>query len=62
MTSNEQALVALMENCGYSPGLVETAFGIARQSAAAVTELLLYIDDEHPTEQELIAYLAEMCE
>lgn len=62
MTPNEQALVALMENEGYSHGLVVTALRILSQSREAVTEAMLFIDGEHPSEEAFMEFLAEMCE
>lgn len=62
MSPNENALCALMENAGYSHGLINVALSVAHQSPTAVTDLLLYIDGEHPSEEEFIAYLATLCE
>ena len=57
MTHNEQALLAQMQNMGYSHGLCITALQILSQSKQAVSEMLAYIYDEQPTEQEFIADL-----
>ena len=62
MTSNEQALLAQMQNMGYSHGLCITALQILSQSKQAVSEMLAYIYDEHPSEQEFIAEIAKICD
>ena len=61
MTHNEQALLAQMQNMGYSHGLCVTALQILSQSKQAVSEMLAYIYDEQPTEQEFIAEIARIC-
>jgi hypothetical protein len=62
MTYNEQALLAQMQNMGYSHGLCITALQILSQSKQAVSEMLAYIYDEQPTEQEFIAEIARICD
>lgn len=62
MTSNEQALLAQMQNMGYSHGLCITALQILSQSKQAVSEMLAYIYDEQPSEQEFIAEIAKICD
>ena len=62
MTNNEQALLAQMQNMGYSHGLCITALQILSQSKQAVIEMLAYIYDEQPTEQEFIAEIARICD
>ena len=62
MTSNEQALLAQMQNMGYSHGLCITAIQILSQSKQAVSEMLAYIYDEQPSEQEFIAEIAKICD
>lgn len=62
MTNNEQALLAQMQNMGYSHGLCITALQILSQSKQAVREMLAYIYDEQPTEQEFIAEIARICD
>ena len=61
-TNNEQALLAQMQNMGYSHGLCITALQILSQSKQAVSEMLAYIYDEQPTEQEFIAEIARICD
>lgn len=62
MTHNEQALLAQMQNMGYSHGLCITALQILSQSKQAVSEMLAYIYDEQPSEQEFIAEIAKICD
>ena len=62
MTSNEQALLAQMQDMGYSHGLCMTALQILSQSKQAVSDMLAYIYDEQPTEQELISEIARICD
>lgn len=61
MTANEQALLAEMQNMGYSHGLCVTALRILSHNKQAVSEMLAYIYDEKPTEEEFIAELAGSC-
>lgn len=62
MTHNEQALLAQMQNMGYSHGLCITALQILSQSKQAVSEMLAYIYEKQPTEQEFIAEIARICD
>lgn len=62
MTSNEQALLAQMQNMGYSHGLCMTALQILAQSKQAVADMLAYIYDEQPTEKEFITEIARICD
>ena len=62
MTRNEQALLAQMQDMGYSHGLCITALQILSQSKQAVSEMLAYIYDEQPTEQAFIAEIARICD
>ena len=62
MTGKEQALFALMQDMGYSHGLCVTALQILSQSQLAVSDMIAYIYDEQPTEQELIAELSRICD
>ena len=62
MTGNEQALLAQMQDLGYSHGLCVTALQILSQSKQAVSDKLAYIYDEQPSEEEFIAEIAKICE
>ena len=62
MTVNEQSLLAQMQDLGYSHGLCVTALQILSQSKQAVSDMLAYIYDEQPSEEEFIAEIAKICE
>ena len=62
MTGNEQGLLAQMQDLGYSDGLCVTAIQILSQSKQAVSDMLAYIYDEQPSEEEFIAEIARICE
>lgn len=62
MTSNEQALLAQMQDLGYSHGLCMTSIQILSQSKQAVSYMLAYIYDEQPAEDEFIEEMAQICE
>lgn len=62
MTIKEQALYGLMENRGYSLGLIQTAICILGQSREALDEMIVFIEDEQPTEREVMEKIAEICE
>ncbi len=61
MTGKKQTLYALMENQGYSYGFIMTAVNILGQSKLALDEMIIFIDDFHPTEEQCIEHLAEIC-
>lgn len=61
MTSKQQALYSLMEERGYSPGLIVTAVQIVGQSAEALDELIDYIYEQQPLERAVIEKIAEIC-
>lgn len=61
MTSKESALLAQMQDLGYSHGLVVTALRLLGQSPVAVEDALLYLYDSQPSEKEFVEYLADMC-
>lgn len=62
MTGNEQALLAQMQDLGYSHGLCVTAIQILSQSKQAVSDMLAYIYEKQPSEEEFIAEIARICE
>ena len=59
MTSKENALYALMEGEGYSRGLILTTLHAVGWSKEALDELIIFIEDHHPTEEEIIAKISE---
>lgn len=61
MTAKQQALYALMQDHRYSHGLCVTALRLLDGKPSAIDDAILYIDDHHPTEAEMIAQLASLC-
>lgn len=59
MTGNEQALFAQMQNLGYSHGLCVAALNILSRSKLAVGDMLAYLYEEKPTEEEFIEEFSE---
>lgn len=62
MTANEKALLAQMQDLGYSHGLCITALQILSQDKLAVSDMLAFIYDERPTEEDFIKKMARICE
>lgn len=62
MTSNEQALFAMMQDLGYSHGLCITALQILSQDRLAVNDMLAYLYEEQPSEETFIKEIARICE
>ena len=62
MTTNESALLAEMQNMDYSYGLCIMALYILSKSKLAVSDMLAFIYDERPSEEEFIQELARICE
>ncbi len=62
MTGNEQALLAEMQSLGYSHGLCVTALQILSQSKLAVSDMLAYIYDNKPSEEDFIKEMARICD
>ena len=62
MTANEQALYSEMQRLGDSHGLCVTTLQILRQSKSAVSDMLVYLYEEEPTEDAFIGALAKLCE
>ena len=62
MNSKESALLAQMQDLGYSQGMITTAFQIVSQSFEAVEDALSYLYDNQPSEKDFVEYLADICE
>lgn len=62
MNSKESALLAQMQDLGYSHGLVVTALQLLGQSPESVEDALLYLYDNQPPEKAFIEYIANLCE
>ena len=54
-------MYALMEEQGYSYGLMQTAIHLLGQSKEALDEMIVFVEDGHPTEEEFIRQLAALC-
>ena len=61
MTSKELALSAMMEEHGYSNGLITMALFVLSQSHDALDEMIFFIDDTNPSEEDFVEHLAEIC-
>lgn len=61
MTIKEQTLYYLLQEHGYSHGATITAMQILTQSREAMDDAIAYIDDKHPSESELVEYIAQIC-
>lgn len=61
MTIKEQTLYYLLQEHGYSHGATVTAMQILTQSREAMDDAIAYIDDKHPSESELVEYIAKIC-
>ena len=62
MNSKESALLAQMQDLGYSQGMITTAFQIVSQSSEAVEDALSYLYDNQPSGKDFVEYLADICE
>lgn len=62
MTSNKQALFAMMQELGYSHGLCITALQILSQDRLAISDMLAYLYEEQPSEEAFITEIARICE
>ena len=51
-----------MQALGYSHGLCVTALQILSQDKLAVSDMLAFIYDEQPSEDDFIKEMAKMCE
>lgn len=62
MTTNEQALYSQMQELGYSHGLCVTALHILSQDKLAVSDMLAFMYEERPSEEDFIKEMARICE
>lgn len=62
MTTKEQALYTLMEERGYSYGLMQTAIHLLGPSKEALDDMIVFIEDGQPSEEEVIRRMAALCE
>ena len=61
MSTKEQTLYNLLQDEGYSYGAVVTVMQILSQSREAMDDAIAYVYDEHPSENVLVGYIAQMC-
>ena len=59
MNTKENALYALMESEGYSQGLIMTTLHAVGWSKEALDDLIIFIEDHHPSEEQIIAKISE---
>lgn len=59
MTPNETALVAQMQELYYSQGMITMALRILSNSKENLHDALLYLLDEHPSEEDFINYISQ---
>ena len=57
MNSKQMALYSMMEERGYSQACITTTIMMLRQDR--IDDMILYIDDEHPTEEQITNRIAE---
>ena len=62
MTTKENALYALMEDEGYSHGLILTTIHAVGWSKEALDDLMIFIMDNHPNEDEIVRKISEYLE
>lgn len=62
LSANEQALWAQMQDLGYSHGLCLTALHILSQDKRAVSDMLAFIHEEQPSEDDFIKEMARICD
>lgn len=61
MTPKQNALYALMGEQGYSYACIQATMAIVGLERAALDDLILFIEDENPSENEVIERVAELC-
>lgn len=62
MTNKESVLLQLMQEEGYTIGTTNLTLHLLGDSKEALDELILFISDEHPNEEDFIERLSEVCE
>lgn len=62
MTAKGRALYALMEERGYSRGLVQVTVTLLERSGEALDDMIVFVADGRPTEAELLDRLALSCD
>lgn len=62
MTAKGRALYALMEERGYSRGLVHVTVALLDRTDEALDDMIVFVADGCPTEAELLDRLASSCD
>ena len=60
MSSKQKALYALMEDHGYSHACITATVMLLRDDRYALDDMILFIEDELPTEDHIIKKTAEL--
>ena len=60
MHTKQQTLYALMENNFYSIGIIQTTLSLLSHSNELLDEMIIYIEDYHPTEERIIEKTADL--
>lgn len=61
MTTKERALAALMEERGYTTGLVQTALLLLGGSRELLDELIAFVAETDASEDDVVGRLATLC-
>ena len=59
MSPKQKALYSLMEDLGYSHACITATIMLLRDNRYALDDMILFIEDEQPTEDEIIEKTAE---
>ena len=60
MHTKQQTLYALMENNFYSIGIIQATLSLLSHSNELLDEMIIYIEDYHPTEEQIIEKTADL--
>ena len=60
MTPKQKALYGLMEDNGYSHACITATIMLLRDERYALDEMILFIEDEKPSEDDIIEKTAEL--
>lgn len=60
MSPKQKALYSLMEDLGYSHTCITATIMLLRDNRYALDDMILFIEDEQPTEDEIIDKTAEL--
>ena len=60
MSPKQKALYALMEDQGYSHACITATIMLLRDNRYALDDMILFIEDVQPTEEEIIEKTAEL--